>query len=151
MRGAVAADTGDLLELIAPFVAQGLLLPRTAEEIEGAISDYVVVVDAHGRVRACAALCEYSPSLAEVCSVAVAPDAQGLGLGSLVVQGVEAMARERDLDEVFALTLADGFFLSLGYEPTSVDAYPEKLSRYAELSARGVAVQPKRCFRKVLG
>ncbi len=150
MRSASVADSADIHYLTQLFVAEGLLLPRTVEEIEANVTDYVVVVDSHDRVRACAALSEYSPSLAEVTSVAVAPDAQGLGLGTLAVRGAEAMARDRGVGEVFALSLASAFFESLGYQAAALTDYPEKLARYESLSARGVQIKAKPCFRKRL-
>ena len=107
--------------------------------------------DASGRVVACAALEEYSPSLAEVSSVAVAPAHHGKGLGTQVVLGVERLARARNIEELFALSLNDKFFLSLSYKPTTISRYPEKLARYDSLSRCGVEIVPKRCFQKVLG
>jgi amino-acid N-acetyltransferase len=127
------------------------MLPRTLEQIAARIDSYVVATDVFGRVIACAALEEYSPSLAEVSSVAVAPSHHGKGLGSQVVLGVERLARARDIEELFALSLTDNFFLSLAYKPTTVSRYPEKLARYEELTKSGVEIVPKRCFQKTLG
>ncbi len=151
VRRAVRADAGQVLELVAPYAAQGLMLPRTFDQIAARIDNYVVAMEAPGRVVACAALEEYSPSLAEVSSVAVAPAHQGKGLGSQVVLGVERLARARDIEELFALSLTDEFFLSLSYRPTTISRYPEKLARYDTLSRSGVEIVPKRCFHKVLG
>lgn len=151
VRRAVRADAGSILELVSPYAAQGLMLPRTLEQIATRIDNYVVVTDAGGRVVACAALEEYSPSLAEVSSVAVAPAHHGQGLGSQVVLGVERLARARDIEELFALSLTDNFFLSLSYKPTTISRYPEKLARYDTLSRSGVDIVPKRCFQKTLG
>lgn len=150
-RRAVRTDASQILELVAQYAAQGLMLPRTLEQIAARIDNYVVVTDVAGRVVACAALEEYSPSLAEVSSVAVAPSQHGKGLGSQVVLGVERLARARDIEELFALSLTDNFFLSLSYKPTTVSRYPEKLARYETLTKSGVEIIPKRCFQKVLG
>ena len=150
-RRAIRADAGQILELVTPYAAQGLMLPRTFDQIAARIDNYVVAMEAPGRVVACAALEEYSPSLAEVSSVAVAPAHQGKGLGSQVVLGVERLARARDIEELFALSLTDEFFLSLSYRPTTISRYPEKLARYDTLSRSGVEIVPKRCFHKVLG
>ena len=150
VRRATRADAGQILELVAPYAAQGLMLPRTLEQIAARIDNYVVATDAGGHVLACAALEEYSPSLAEVSSVAVSPTQHGKGLGTQVVLGVERLARARDIEEVFALSLTDNFFLSLGYKPCTVARYPEKLARYDSLSKAGVEIVPKRCFQKVL-
>ena len=126
------------------------MLPRTLDQIAARIDNYVVATDASARVLACAALEEYSPSLAEVSSVAVSPAHHGKGLGTQVVLGVERLARARDIDEVFALSLTDNFFLALGYKPCTVARYPEKLARYDSLARSGVEIIPKRCFQKVL-
>jgi amino-acid N-acetyltransferase len=147
----VRVDAPAILDLVTQYAAQGLMLPRTLEQVASRIDNYVVATDAAGHVLACAALEEYSPSLAEVSSVAVAPSHHGRGLGSQVVLGVERLARARDIEELFALSLTDKFFLSLSYEPTTISRYPEKLARYDTLSRSGVEIVPKPCFKKALG
>jgi amino-acid N-acetyltransferase len=151
VRRALRGDAPQILELVAQYAAQGLMLPRTLDEIAARIDSYVVATDENRRVIACAALEEYSPSLAEVSSVAVAPAHHGEGLGSQVVLGIERLARSRDIEELFALSLTDNFFLSLSYKPTTISRYPEKLARYEALTRSGVEIVPKRCFQKVLG
>jgi amino-acid N-acetyltransferase len=151
VRRASRAHAAQILELVSEYAAQGLMLPRTFDQVASRIDNYVVAIDSTGRVIACAALEEYSPSLAEVSSVAVAPSHHGKGLGSQVVLGVERLARARDIEELFALSLTDKFFLSLSYKPTTISRYPEKLARYDTLSKSGVEIVPKRCFQKVLG
>jgi amino-acid N-acetyltransferase len=151
VRRAARADAGQILELVTQYAAQGLMLFRTFEQVATRIDSYVVATNSAGRVIACAALEEYSPSLAEVSSVAVAPMHHGKGLGSQVVLGVERLARARDIEELFALSLTDNFFLSLSYKPTTISRYPEKLARYDTLSKSGVEIVPKRCFQKELG
>ena len=151
IRRAVRSDVGQICDLVSQFAAQGLMLPRTAEQIAAKIDSYVVAADQTGRVVGCAALDEYSPSLAEVSSVAVAASHHGEGLGTQVVLGVERLARARDIEELFAMSLSDGFFLGLSYQPTSIARYPEKLARYETLAKAGIEIVPKTCFRKVLG
>jgi amino-acid N-acetyltransferase len=151
VRRAARSDASQILELVEQYAAQGLMLSRTFEQVASRIDSYVVATDGAGRVIACAALEEYSPSLAEVSSVAVAPSHHGKGLGSQVVLGVERLARARDIDELFAMSLTDNFFLSLSYKATTISRYPEKLARYDLLSKSGVDIVPKRCFQKVLG
>lgn len=150
MRAATRADVEQIYDLVKGYVAEGLMLPRTPEQIALNIENYVVAVKG-GRVVACAALEEYSPSLAEVSCVAVSREEHGNGLGTQVVLGVERLARARDIEEIFALSLTDKFFLALEYAPTAVSRYPEKLSRYEYLTTAGVEIVPKRCFQKKLG
>ena len=150
VRTAVRADVEQIWELVSCYVAEGLMLPRTVEQITMGIDNYVVAAKGT-RIVACAALEEYSPSLAEISSVAVSKSEHGKGLGTDVVLGVERLARARNIGELFALSLSDRFFLSLDYEGTSVSRYPEKLARYEKLMSAGVDIVPKRCFKKVLG
>jgi len=151
VRRAVRPDAGQILELVAQYAAQGLMLTRTFDQVASRIDNYVVATGDAGRIIACAALEEYSPSLAEVSSVAVATTHQGKGVGSQVVLGVERLARARDIEELFALSLTDNFFLSLSYNATTISRYPEKLARYDTMSKSGVEIVPKRCFSKELG
>ena len=150
VRPAHAGDVAAIHSLVRRYAAQGALLPRTRRDIAGAIDDYVVVVDANNGVLACAALSVYSESLAEVSSVAVSRSVQGKGLGSMAVRGTEALARERGIIELFAMTTAEAFFESLGYERSLVEQYPDKLARYELLRAAGVDVVERSCYRKLL-
>ncbi|MFN8572238.1 MAG: GNAT family N-acetyltransferase [Gemmatimonadaceae bacterium] len=147
VRAAAGSDVADIHALLSSY-SGGELLPRSLDDVALHIDDFVVVVDHHGRVVACASLQEYSPSVGEVAAVAVSPTSQGHGLGTLAVRGVEAVARRRGIDELFAVSRAAGFFESLGYRRAALTRYPEKLARYAELRRRGVATARKPCFRK---
>ena len=142
IRPAMRGDVDQIFELVSGYVAEGLMLPRTVDQIALNIESYVVAVKG-GRVVACAALEEYSPSLAEVSSVAVSRDEHGNGLGTQVVLGVERLARARNIEEIFALSLTDRFFLGLDYTATAISRYPEKLSRYAALTDSGIDIVPK--------
>jgi amino-acid N-acetyltransferase len=150
VRPAHAGDVAAIHALVRRYAAQGALLARTRRDIQATIDDYIVVVDQNRRVLACAALSGYSQSLAEVSSVAVALSAQGQGLGTIAVRGTEALARERGILELFAMTTAEAFFESLGYQRSTVEQYPEKLARYELLRAAGVDVVERACYRKLL-
>jgi len=150
VRRARLTDVKQIWELVGTYAAKGAMLPRTTADIAARIDNYVVAIDNCGRVLACAALEEYSPSLGEVSSVAVAAAEHGRGLGTQVVRGIERLARSRDIEELFALSLTDNFFRSMGYAPTTISRYPEKLSRYEALKSSGVDIVPKPCFNKRL-
>ncbi len=122
-------DIDEIVSLVNGYASDSVMLPITSERVVLALADFIVAADARGRVRACGALKEYSPSLAEVASLAVARDAHGSGLGRRVVAELEALARMRGIDELFALTLTSGFFESVGYVVTERARYPEKIRR----------------------
>ena len=129
VRRAQTADVGAISALVNGFAAEDVMLPRTPEQVALALDDYVVAADAHGRVLACGALREYSPSVAELVSLAVARDAHGGGLGRLVVAEVERLAFKRGFTSVFAHTLAPRFFEAVGYVTVDRALYPEKVAR----------------------
>ena len=150
LRRAQLVDVLQLCALVNGYAVEKLMLPRTTEQIALELDNYIVAVDAGGRVMACAALYEYSPSVAEIASVAVDRDFLGRGLGTDVVRAAEQVARLRGFERVFAMSLALEFFESLGYTDTPLDTYPEKQNRYEELEAAGVQIVPKRCFERTL-
>jgi N-acetylglutamate synthase-like GNAT family acetyltransferase len=129
VRKARRGDVQQIAFLIEEYAAQGTMLAKPPESIELAIEDFVVVVDAYDRVLACGALKEYSPSLGEVASVAVARRAHGRGLGRMIVSAVETIASQREITELFALTLTPAFFEAVGYGVTDRARYPEKVRR----------------------
>ncbi len=136
VRRARLADVGGIVALVGEWAAESLLLPRTAAQVARAVDDYCVAVDVRGRVLACAAVREYSPSLAELVSVAVSRAAHGRGLGRLVVHAAESLAAVRGHAAVFAHTLQPEFFAALGYERADRAAYPEKRARPHTLCVR---------------
>ena len=150
LRSARMCDVAAIEELINGYAAERLMLPRTAESIELSLDDFVVAADAHGHILACGALKMYSPSLAEVASVAVARDMHGRGIGSMVVTGVEQLAHARGVAELFAITLTPQFFESLGYERSDRSLYPEKLRRDCATCPRKFGC-PEACMRRGMG
>ncbi|MGI9091274.1 MAG: GNAT family N-acetyltransferase [Gemmatimonadaceae bacterium] len=129
LRSARIDDVHGIVSLIDGYAAESVMLFRTPESVRATLHDFVVAVDTRDTVIACGAIKEYSPSLAEVASVAVARSAHGRGLGTLIVQEVERLARKRGIDELFALTLTPGFFERAGYAVTDRSLYPEKIRR----------------------
>jgi N-acetylglutamate synthase-like GNAT family acetyltransferase len=149
VRRARLQDAAAISGLNNTFADEGQMLRRTPEMIALAIDDYVVVQDASGRVLACGALKEYSPSVAEVAAIAVAPEAHGRGLGKAIVRAVELLARKRGIYDVFALTLQPEFFAAIGYERVDRARYPEKIRRDCLGCARRFACN-EICFARTL-
>jgi len=149
VRRARVTEVDAIARLNNFFADQHLMLRRTPEMIALAVDDYLVAVDERDRVLGCGALKEYSPSVAEVAAIAVARDAQGLGLGRRIVDAVEHLARKRGIPEVFALTLEPQFFEALGYVRVDRARYPEKIRRDCIGCARRFACN-ETCFAKPL-
>lgn len=139
VRAARTSDVSGIASLISGYARERVMLPRSTESIALTLDSFVVAVDARGRVMACGALKEYSPSLAEVASLAVAPEAHGRGLGRAIVAELESLAEVRGIGELFALTLTPRFFEAVGYAETDRARYPEKIRRDCASCARRAA------------
>lgn len=129
IRAARRTDAEAIVALVNGYAAEGIMLPRTVDSVVNTIDDFVVAVDRRGELLGCGSLKEYSPSLAEVSSLAIERAAHGTGLGKRIVRRVEELARKRDIHELFALTLTPAFFEFAGYAVADRAGYPEKIRR----------------------
>ena len=136
LRKARLADVPAIVALVNGFADERVMLPRSESEIALALDDYVVAADRRGGVLACGALREYSPSVAEVSSIAVVRAAHRRGLGGGVVRAVEDLARKRGFEEVFLVTVTPEFFTTLGYAVVDRALYPEKICSHSVSIAR---------------
>lgn len=147
------ADEADIPAIVALnnlYAPDGLTLMRSEAFVTAHLQDYQVIRSADGRIRGQVALDEYAPSLAEIVSLAVAPDQQGQGLGQCLITAAEHLARERGHTEIFAISLAEALFLRMGYTLTSIEIYPEKIARYKSISRSELSIGRKFCFTKTL-
>lgn len=131
LRKARLSDVAAIAALVNGYAEDGKMLRRSHAEVALAIDDYVVVANERGRVMACGALREYSPSAAEVSSIAVSREATGQGLGRIVVRAVERLAMQRGYRDVFLITVCPEFFEGLGYVVVERALYPEKVCGHA--------------------
>ncbi len=143
-------DAAAIAALNNRYAPDGLTLPRAPAFVAARIESYRVARDAEGRVVGCVAVDEYAPSLAELVSLAVAPEAQGQGLGRRLIAAAEALARQRGYAELFAVSLADTLFLAAGFRASSIAHYPEKAARYAAISRSELSIGKKFLFVKRL-
>lgn len=118
IRMARAEDVPGILRLIQSYVEQRKLLARTLGEVDELLPNFFVAVTENGEIVGCCALEIYSAKLAEVRSLAVAPEIQGLGVGRRLVNACVERARLRKVLEVMAVTSSDGFFQSCGFDYT---------------------------------
>lgn len=117
VRPAVQADIPAMKSFIEPFVEAGKLLPRTFDELEQLLDEFFIA-ERGGEIVGCAALEIYSPKLAEVRSLAVSGQMQGMGVGRLLVNACVERAREQHILEVMAITSSDAFFMACGFDYT---------------------------------
>ena len=138
IRRARTSDAETISLLIQEHVPSGELLPRAPEFIAERTLDFLVAM-VDGRVVGCVHLDEYSPSVAEVRSLAVDPAHQGRGLGGALVQAAERLASTREYAVLFAVSNNDAFFRSRGYEPREIpelDRERSEVSRFKGVYAK---------------
>ena len=138
VRSATARDAADIVALIDLNVPSGELLPRSRDFVQ-LHSDHFLVAEHGGRIVGCVHLDEYAPSLAEVRSLAVAPDAQGMGVGVGLVKALERLARIRGYTTVFAVSNSGEFFRRRGYDERHIpelDRERSSVSRYKGVHAK---------------
>ncbi|HVR89102.1 MAG TPA: GNAT family N-acetyltransferase [Candidatus Limnocylindria bacterium] len=136
VRAALGSDVDAIQTLIDVYAHEDRMLSRTREFLAANLEDFQVAVD-DDTFAGCCALAPLTPELAEIRSLAVAPDAGGRGVGRALVAACVARARSIGLRRVFALTLVPDFFERCGFVLTSLGRLPEK-------SAAECPVCPKR-------
>ncbi len=114
VRKATMRDISAVLSLINGYAANGIMLPRTEFEMSENIRDFSVAYDGDTLVG-CGALHFYTPTTAEVRSLAVLPDVKQHGVGRAVVESLEQEARANGLEAIFAFTYVPQFFGRLGF------------------------------------
>jgi len=128
IRQARTAEAEAIHSIVSAYAAQGILLPRTRQQIERGIRDYLVAVEA-GRVKGCVALESYGPGLAEIRSLAVAADARGTGIGGKLLDAAMKQASRRKIARLLAVTGSGRFFERHGFRRMRAGVPAEKIAR----------------------
>jgi amino-acid N-acetyltransferase len=125
VRKAGMRDIPNILALINAYAAQGVMLPRTEFEMSENIRDFSVAYSGSALVG-CGALHFYTPTVAEVRSLGVWPELKKRGTGRVLVEALEAEARENNLEAIFAFTYVPQFFARLGFSEVERGELPLK-------------------------
>jgi amino-acid N-acetyltransferase len=125
VRKAVMHDIQPILNLINGYAAKGVMLPRTEFEMSEAIRDFTVVY-LDNELLGCGALHFYSPTVAEIRSLAVEERAKTKGVGRRLVEALVEEAEQYELDVVFAFTYVVPFFQRVGFHVVERGVLPLK-------------------------
>ncbi|MGA8054816.1 MAG: amino-acid N-acetyltransferase [Burkholderiales bacterium] len=127
LRPATIDDVGGLLQLIEPLEADGTLVRRSRELLEGEISRFMVVE--HDRlIVGCGALYPFSKAKAgELACLAVRPEFRDHGHGEKLMLAIEDKARTAGMRKLFVLTTRTmHWFVERGFAESDVSALPEE-------------------------
>jgi len=138
IRSARTRDVPMIRKLIDSNVESGRLLSKATVTLYEDVQEFCVaeLADDAG-LAGCGALHVMWEDLAEIRTVAVVSDRQGLGIGHAIVGELLARARVLGVNRVFCLTFAVDFFARHGFQPISgtpvaAEVYSELLRSYDE-------------------
>jgi amino-acid N-acetyltransferase len=138
IRPARTSDVPVIRKLIDSNVESGRLLSKATVTLYEAVQEFCVAeLSADATAAGCGALHVMWEDLAEIRTVAVREDCQGLGIGHAIVDALLRRARAVGVSRVFCLTFAVEFFGRHGFQPISgtpvaAEVYRELLRSYDE-------------------
>lgn len=115
IRNATLRDIPSLQDFLQSFVDAEQILPRDDDELATLIRHgFIAFEDA--RIVGFAALEIYSRKLAEIQALAVDPQLQRRGLGTILVQRCVERAKAENVLELMAITASESLFISVGFD-----------------------------------
>ena len=116
VRRARTSDVPGIRALVDTFTGDRRLLAKAMVNLYEDVQEFFVAVDG-SEVVGCGALHVLWEDLAEVRTLAVAPTAQGQGVGSALLHRLVENARELGVHRLFCLTFETEFFGRHGFVP----------------------------------
>ncbi len=142
VRRAELADSTQIHALIESLTADGTLLRRSLGEIREQIDTFLVAEGSAGQpgpaqsnespcdeFLGCAALHRYGTHLAEIRSIAVRPEARGLGAGGLLLQRLLEDVAQTGTRCACLFTRIPSFFAHYGFHNVPLAAVPDKVAK----------------------
>jgi len=129
LRFAQTVDAEAICSLINYYAERGQMLHRSMESAYNSLREFQVATDDDERVVGCVAVDIFWADLAEVKSLAVAPDMVGQGIGGQLLAAAIEDARRIGVERLFTLTYEQGFFQRQGFAVIDRHDLPEKVWR----------------------
>ncbi|WP_293446162.1 N-acetyltransferase [Persephonella sp.] len=126
IRKATVKDGEKIFNILQTFAIQGVLLPRSLNNIYENIRDFFVYEE-NGEIVGIGSLHVFWEDLAEIKSLAVLPQHQNKGIGKKIVKHCLKEAKQLGVEKVFALTYLPEFFQKLGFEIVDKSEFPQKV------------------------
>ncbi len=143
IRAAWPTDIPEILRIMQPYVDDGVLIQRNAEDIGEGLEEFVVFkID--DTLHGCAALHIYPGKIAELHAVVVDANHAGQGTGRKIVSYLIDKAKKAEVKTVFLLTTqTSDFFMRNGFREAPMTILPpEKLATYnLDRNSRVLAIE----------
>ena len=116
-----------ILDLIEPFVKEGKILPRTFDQINDNIDDFVFLRN-FDKMVACAGLKDCKEGeVGEIYALAVSKEIQNQGFSAKLLDEIMQKARDSKFSKIFALSKHNAqWFLKQGFIRMEIDELPKK-------------------------
>ncbi len=131
IRRAGTSDVKAIRALVDTYTADRRLLSKATVTLYESVQEFWVAAAEDGALLGCGALHVMWEDLAEIRTVAVAPECRGLKIGHRLVSELIDVARELGVARVFCLTFETRFFGSFGFTP--IDGAPVPHGVYEQL------------------
>ena len=136
VRRARTSDVRAIRSFVDAYADDRRLLSKATVTLYEDVQEFFVA-ERGGEVVGCGALHVLWEDLAEVRTVAVAPDLRGHGIGQLLLSRLLEQAQEVGVARVFCLTFETGFFARNGFveidgAPVPHDVFEQLLQSYDE-------------------
>ena len=127
IRKAKISDAKQIQALVHLWAKKDKMLDRPLNYVYENIRDFWVFEDRRKIVGCCALHIVGWESLAEIKSLAVAPEYQGKGIARALIESCLEEAGNLKLEKIFALTYVLKFFQKMGFKKISRDRLPHKI------------------------
>lgn len=117
IQRATEEDVSAIVSVLAANLDDPGLFQAPEKEVRANLDDFVVVRDPVRGVLGCAALRQYSETLAEILAVGVLPEFQGQRIGARLVKQCEQIAKDKGVERIWLATAKPAYFARFGYEP----------------------------------
>ncbi|BCD60497.1 amino-acid N-acetyltransferase [Nitratiruptor sp. YY08-14] len=117
-------DIDDMQKLVEPYVKEGIILPRSDDEIATNIRSYTVA-KTDKNIIGYVALHIHSKTLAEIRSLVVSRVYQGKGIGKALVEKAIKEGKFLKVKKILSLTYNKEFFQKIGFYEINKEDVPE--------------------------
>lgn len=125
-RDTTSEDLESIYELLIEPVRQGLILPRSKQNVQDNLHTFQVA-EINNRIIGCSSLRDFASGLFEIRSLVVASQYTGHGVGSTLIRKAVQKAARQGAYTVFALTYRPHLFERLGFSIVPKSHFPQKV------------------------
>jgi len=134
IRQARTSDVRAVRDLVDIYSPDGRLLSKNTVTLYEDVQEFIVA-EIDNQIVGCGALHVMWEDLAEVRTIAVAPEHKGQGIGTKILDALSLRAQDLGIHRLFCLTFETDFFARHGF--VQIDDTPVDASIFAQLLMSG--------------